>query len=118
MTIKTMLEHLETAHVATTSPMATLFAKKYVLLAIVILIGAISHAIEDARRSGWKGFAWFGANVFVAGFVGIIFSNVASLVSPDWMFIAGGVGGYMGPVAFKYVQEATLVRLGMKHDKK
>lgn len=118
MTTKSMIENLDATQVATTSPMVTMLTKKYVLLATVIFIGAVSHAIEDARRSGWKGLGWFGANIFVAGFVGIIFSNVASLISPDWMFIAGGVGGYMGPVAFKYVQEATLVRLGMKTEKK
>lgn len=94
-------------------------ATKYVALAGIILFGAISHAIQDARKYGWKGFGWFVANTFVAAFVGMVFANIASFLHPEWMYAAGGVGGYMGPVAFKYVRMATLTKLGVsnKEDK-
>lgn len=78
--------------------MVSLASKKYFILAGVILFGAISHAIEDARKYGWKGLGWFVANTFVAGFVGMLFAHIASMISADWMYAAGGVGGYMGPM--------------------
>ena len=114
MTKKTMLDNIETTKQLTeAAPLVGLALKKYIILASVILAGAISHAIEDARKTGWKGFGWFIANTFVAGFVGMIFAQVASMISADWMYAAGGVGGYMGPAAFKYVRSATLRRLGV-----
>lgn len=101
----------EVAH--TVVPLTALASKKYFILAGVILFGAISHAIEDTRKSGWKGMGWFVANTFVAGFVGMLFSHVASLISVDWMYAAGGIGGYMGPAAFKYIRSAAFARLGL-----
>lgn len=111
---KRMIDNIETTRqIAEVTPAVSLASKKYLILASVILAGAISHAIEDARKTGWKGIGWFIANTFVAGFVGMIFAQVASMISADWMYAAGGVGGYMGPAAFKYVRSATLSRLGV-----
>jgi hypothetical protein len=111
---KRMIDNIETTRqIAEVTPAVSLASKKYVILASVILAGAISHAIEDTRKTGWKGLGWFVANTFVAGFVGMIFAQVASMISADWMYAAGGVGGYMGPAAFKYVRSATLTRLGV-----
>jgi hypothetical protein len=114
---KRMIDNLETTRqIAEITPAVSLASKKYVILAGVILAGAISHAIEDTRKHGWKGVGWFIANIFVAGFVGVIFAQVASMISADWVFAAGGVGGYMGPAAFKYVRSATLARLGVQDE--
>lgn len=106
-----------TVQVAKSIPIIGLAAKKYFILAGVIMFGAVSHAIEDTKKNGWQGFGWFIANTFVAAFVGMLFSHIASLISPDWMFAAGGMGGYMGPVAFKYIRTATLSRLGLSENK-
>ena len=108
-----MLEHTE----AVSGGLTSLVTKKYIALAGVILFGALSHAIQDARRYGWKGLGWFVANTFVAAFVGMLFANIASFMSPEWMYAAGGIGGYMGPVAFKYVRNAALTRLGLVTEK-
>ena len=113
-----MNEHIEITKTAvevaqTHSPLVAIAAKKYFLLAGVILFGAVAHAIEDARKSGWKGLGWFCANTFVAAFVGMLFAQIASMISTEWMYAAGGMGGYMGPMAFKYVRNATLSRLGL-----
>lgn len=112
-----MIDNLETTRqIAESAPLVTVASKKYFILAGVILFGAIAHAIEDTKKHGWKGFGWFVANVFVAGFVGMMFAHLASLVSVEWMYAAGGVGGYMGPAAFKYVRSATLSRLGVAEE--
>lgn len=109
-----MIDNIETTHqVASHAQLIGLATKKYFVLAGVILFGALAHAIEDAKKNGWQGFGWFVANTFVAAFVGMLFAHIASLISPDWMFAAGGMGGYMGPVAFKYIRTATLARLGL-----
>lgn len=109
-----MIENVETTNqVAQHAPMLKIATEKYALLATIIFLGAVSHAIEDARKSGWKGLGWFCANIFVAGFVGVSFSEVVSHISSEWVYAAGGVGGYMGPAAFKYVQEITISRLGV-----
>lgn len=114
-----MIDNLETTrHIAENAPLAAAASKKYFILAGVIMFGAIAHAIEDTKKHGWKGFGWFIANTFVAGFVGMMFAHVASMISVDWMYAAGGVGGYMGPAAFKYVRSATLSRLGVPDDSK
>ncbi len=106
-----------TNHISKVSPIALLATKKYFLLAAIIMGGAISHAIEDTRKSGWKGLGWFAANTFVAAFVGMLFSHIASVISPDLIYAAGGVGGFMGPIAFKYVRNAALLRLGLETKK-
>lgn len=114
----TMIDNIETTQqVATHAPLLGLATKKYFVLAGVILFGALAHAIEDTKKNGWQGFGWFIANTFVAAFVGMLFSHIASLISSDWMFAAGGMGGYMGPVAFKYIRNATLSRLGLSESK-
>ena len=113
---KSMIEHIDPKTAVEITPIAGVAAKKYLLMAAVIMFGAVSHAIEDARKNGWKGMGWFCANIFVAGFVGMMFSQIASLISVDWMFVSGGVGGYMGPVAFKYNRSATLSRLGINEN--
>lgn len=105
-----------TVQVAKSIPIIGLAAKKYFILAGVIMFGAVSHAIEDARKIGWQGLGWFIANTFVASFVGMLFAHIASLISADWMYAAGGMGGYMGPVAFKYIRTATLSRLGISEE--
>lgn len=113
-----MIDNIETTQqVAAHAPLLGLATKKYFVLAGVILFGALAHAIEDTKKNGWQGFGWFIANTFVAAFVGMLFSHIASLISPDWMFAAGGMGGYMGPVAFKYIRNATLSRLGLSESK-
>lgn len=112
-----MIDNVETTkHIAEVTPLAATASKQYFILAGVILFGAIAHAIEDTKKHGWKGLGWFVANVFVAGFVGMMFAHLASLISTEWMYAAGGVGGYMGPAAFKYVRSATLSRLGVSED--
>lgn len=109
-----MIDNIETTQqVATHAPLIGLATKKYFVLAGVILFGALAHAIEDTKKNGWQGFGWFIANTFVAAFVGMLFSHVASLVSVDWMYAAGGIGGYMGPAAFKYIRSAAFARLGL-----
>lgn len=92
---------------------AGLATKKYFILAGVILFGAISHAIEDARKDGWQGIGWFVANVFVAAFVGMLFAHIATILQPDFVLAAGGIGGYMGPASFKYIRQATLAKFGL-----
>lgn len=95
------------------APMVVLASKRYLVLAGVILFGAVAHAIEDTKKNGWMGAGWFAANIFLAAFVGMVFAQVASIMSPEFTFAAGGVGGYMGPAAFKYVRASVLSRLGV-----
>jgi hypothetical protein len=90
-----------------------LAVKKYGLIVGAILWGATAFAITDIKKNGWKGFWWLIADVFVAGFIGALFAHLASLTFADYITVAGGLGGYMGPAAFKYIRRAALNKIGL-----
>ena len=111
--MKNMMETSELPNQLAKASVIFIAGKKYFILAGVILFGSISHAIEDTKKNGWMGLGWFFANVFVAAFVGMLFAQLASMIDVDWVYAAGGVGGYMGPAAFKYIRTTVLSRLGI-----
>lgn len=36
------------------------------------------------------------ANAIVSGFSGYMFASLAGLINPSWVYVAAGIGGYMG----------------------
>jgi hypothetical protein len=90
-----------------------LAAKKYGIIVGAILWGATSYAITDIKKNGWKGFWWLVGDICVAGFVGALFAHLATLMIPAYVTVAGGLGGYMGPAAFKYIRKAALNKMGL-----
>lgn len=87
--------------------------KKYGIIVATIIWGATAYAITDIKKNGWKGFWWLAGDIVVAGFVGALFAHLASLMVPEYITVAGGLGGYMGPAAFKYIRRATLNKIGL-----
>ena len=43
------------------------------------------------------------AKCFVSGFAGYIVAAIASKLSPDWVHVAAGVGGFAGTQALDFI---------------
>jgi hypothetical protein len=91
-----------------------ILVKKYGVIMIAVIWGAVSHVIVDVKKNGWKGIGWVLADVTVAMFIGALFAHICSKISPEYITEAGAVGGYMGPYAFKYVRIAFFNKIGLQ----
>lgn len=58
------------------------------------------HGYLEGDRFSWKHFV---ANCFVSGFAGFIVSQIAGKLSPDWKYIAAGIGGFAGTQALDFI---------------
>ena len=73
------------------------------------LFGAVAHAIESVRTTGWKGWASFLSDIFVCSFVGWVFFHVLQLWgAADYAIIGSSIGSYWGTKGFVKIRDLFL----------
>jgi len=75
-----------------------------ILYAIVAVVGGLARSMGDYLH-GKTPLAWHKilAQMVVSGFSGVMFADVMGKINPDWMFVASGIGGYMGVQAIEFL---------------
>lgn len=73
------------------------------------MFGAVAHAIEEVRKSGWKGWLSFTSDIFVCSFVGWVFFHVLSLTGyHEYAIIGSSIGSYWGTKGFVKIRDLFL----------
>lgn len=84
--------------------MATIIAKKYIVVFFASMLGAMAHAFEEIQKSGWKGWVSFVADIFVCNFVGFTFYHFSQILYPDSAVFITSLGSYWGTRGFVYLK--------------
>lgn len=79
--------------------------KTYALATIMGLLGGVAHAIQEVKKSGWKGWVSFSGDVIVCVFFGQVFYQVGILFSPEKAIILTSLGAFWGAKSFDYLKE-------------
>lgn len=70
------------------------------------LFGAVAHAVEEVRKSGWRGWGAFLSDIFVCSFVGWVFFHVLTLTGQnEYAIIGSSIGSYWGTKGFVKIRE-------------
>lgn len=72
----------------------------YMFIALMGGIAKQLHHYLNGSSLSWKRFF---ANCFVSGFSGYMVAQIFSVLKPEFSFIAGGIGGYMGVQAVDFI---------------
>jgi len=79
--------------------------KTYAPAIIATLFGALAHALENIRNSGWKGWFSLSSDIIVCSFVGYSFFHLAQLIYPDAYIIFTSVGSYWGTKGYVLIKD-------------
>lgn len=91
------------------------------LWALFATIGGMAKYLDGyVRGTRAPSFSHFFAQAFVSGFSGYMFANVMVMYSPDWAYIAAGLGGFMGTQALDWILDIVKAKAGIpeKHEPK
>lgn len=78
--------------------------KTYFLASLIAFFGGVAHAIQQVKKSGWKGWVSFFADVFVCIFFGNVFYQIGLLVAPAYAIILTSLGSFWGAKSFEYLK--------------
>lgn len=79
--------------------------KKYGIVFLAALFGAVAHALDEIRKSGWKGWFSFSSDIIVCSFVGYAFYHFSQIVYPDVSIFATSIGSFWGTKGFSYLKD-------------
>lgn len=82
--------------------------KDYAVFIFAVLLGAVAHALEKIKSSGWKGFFYLSSDVVVCSFVGFLFYHFAMGFYPDGAIVACSIGSFWGTKGFNFIRDIVI----------
>ena len=80
------------------------FMIKYGPIVAATLFGAVAHACEEVRKTGWKGWFSFISDLLVCSFVGYSFFHLSILIYPAASIIFTSLGSYWGTKGYVLIK--------------
>lgn len=79
--------------------------KTYFFATVVAFFGGVAHAIQQVKKSGWKGWISFTADVFVCIFFGNVFYQIGLIFAPHLAIVLTSLGSFWGAKSFEYLKD-------------
>jgi hypothetical protein len=86
---------------------------KYITLAGTGGAARYLHSYLEGTPFSWKHLF---AKIFISGFAGLMVSQIASQLNPDWKFIAAGIGGFAGTQALDFIIYITKKKFDSRYN--
>lgn len=78
--------------------------KQFFIVLFAALAGALSHALNEVRTNGWKGWLNFASDAFICVFFGFVFHQLGTIIAPEKAIIFTALGSFWGTESFKYLR--------------
>lgn len=84
--------------------LAILGMKQFFIVFFAAVAGALSHALNEVRTNGWKGWLNFASDTFICVFFGFVFHQLGIVIAPEKAIIFTALGSFWGTESFKYLR--------------
>jgi len=85
--------------------------KQTIIVVAAALGGALSHALTEVNKNGWKGWINFLSDTFVCVFFGFIFHQIGVVTYPEQATVFTALGAFWGTESFKYLRNWVIKSL-------
>ena len=82
--------------------------KTHFLATIFAFFGGVAHAIQNVKKSGWKGWISFLCDIVVCIFFGNVFYQIGLIIKPEYAIVLTSLGSFWGAKSFDYIRDWVL----------